>query len=60
MLQVFYIQLGRKIHLPEGLLVRKVEIHLKMLIVKVPQEVHQGLLNPSHVQIILKEGYPLH
>ena len=39
---------------------RQVEIHLKMLIVKVPQEVHQRLLDAAHVKIILKECDPFH
>ena len=59
-LQVLDIQLGREIHLPEGAPVRQVEIHLKMLIVKVPQEVHQRLLDAAHVKIILKECDPFH
>ena len=59
-LQVLYIQLWREIHFPEGLSVRQVQVHLKMLVVEVPQQVHQRLLYSPHVQIILKEGYPLH
>ena len=58
--EVFDMQLPGKVDFPEALLVRQIEVNLVVLIVEIPQQIHDGFLNSADVQVVLKECDPLH
>ena len=59
-LEIADVQLLRKVLAPELRLFAEIQVHRKALVIQIPQQIHNGLLDPAHAQIILKKSDPLH